>query len=729
MDNPRLLRSWLSAITLGAVLVLAGGAESKTLFTDITDRALPAPFVHAGAKLDIFGPFVVGPNGGSKEAIFTWVGGVCIADFNGDGWNDIFVTNGKGGANALYINNGDADLNNGVPTFTEVAVEAGVDFPDDESTSCVAGDINNDGRIDLYITTVGIQWPDVDLPGLPVGSIMNVPSQNRLLLNMGNDERGIPHFKEEAVPTGAAGDPFARYQQPSLVDFDRSGALSIYAAAHYHFVLPLSASDRPQCGPGDNPALTPCYVFKRPPARSSILLKNHLKETGELKFTDATDLLRNAVDQNGNPALGRDGNPIFNSLFNFDPVWVDYNNDGWPDLLMADDLNSVGLFRNNKGKGFTYLTNQALTPPGLSRALTGAYMAMAPGDINGDGNIDFYVTNVGKASALPPFRSDLPFQPNEGTKFYQLFLNQGGPDPSKPVFKEVASQIATEEAFPDASLANPRIGDDTSGDFGWGAVMFDFDNDGRLDLLSLGNWFAVGLGFRNIPDGVVQFDPGLPEDPRTFPGHNNPGHLFHNVGTADDGTPILVDLSREADAAQNEVGIFNPFDSRGMAVGDLNNSGFLSVVVVNATGVATGGEVNFFNKVGTYKGSLKIFLNNGKNNGNTNKALVLRLRGKESNRFGIGARVTARIGDKTQVRELWSNQGHLGSGPPEVHIGVGSATKVDELVINWPGPNGIRQTLKNVPLDQQRTCFVVDEKDLRGPSAERDLHASLKECK
>lgn len=717
MRFPSRLRPRLSALVLGGMLALAGPARAGTLFTDITDMALPAPFVHAGATLDVFGPFVVGPKGGSPEAIFTWMGGVCIADFNGDGWNDIFVTNGKGGPNVLYINNGD-----GVPTFTEVAAAAGVDFPDDEAAGCVAGDINNDGRIDLYVATIGIEWPDVDLPGLPRGSIMRVPSQNRLFLNTGNQGR-IPKFVEVAVPAGAAGDPFARYQQPSLVDYDRDGYLDIYVAAHYHFVLPLSASDRPQCGPADDPAVDACYVFKRPAARSSILLKNQLKETGTLRFTDATQLLRDAVDQNGNLAVGRDGDRIFNSLFNFDAVWVDYNNDGWPDLLQANDLNSIGLFHNDRGRGFTYLTNQALTPPGLDRALTGAYMAMAPGDINGDGHMDFFATNVGNASALPPFRSDLPFQPNEGTKFYALHLNRGGPDPSQPQFKEVASQVATEAAFPGASLANPRIGNDTSGDFGWGAVMFDYDNDGDLDLLSLGNWFAVGLGFRGIPDGIVQFDAGLPNDPRTFPGHNNPGHLFRNDGTAANGNPILVDLSREAGAAQNEVGIFNPFDSRGVAVGDLNNDGFLDVVVVNVTGVATGGEVNFFNRVGTYKGSLKIF----KNNGNANKSLVLRLRGQESNRLGIGARVTVRLGDRTQVRELWSNQGHLGSGPPEVHIGVGSADKVDELTIDWP--SGIQQKLENVPLDDQRTCLVAIEKDLRGSSADRNWRASLKDCR
>lgn len=690
----------LSAAVFGGALALAAPAGAQTLFTDVTDTALPAPFIHAGAGVDVFGELVAPNLGGDTTAVLTWIGGVVIADFNGDGWNDIFVANGAGNpdlglgvstANALYLNNGDGAL-----AFTEVAAAAGVDSPSDESASAVAADFDGDGDLDLYVSTVGL--------GLGGPFVVNMP--NRLFLNQGNDSDGVPQFIEVAGMAGAQGDPQARYQQPSAVDFNRDGDLDIYVAAHTPIVVPVGRSDLPLCEGPPNPF---CFAFKRPESQTSILLENRMIPDGTLTFVDATDLLRNA---DGAGATGADGRPIFNSMENFDSVWVDYNNDGWPDLIQANDLNVIGLFRNNGGTGFTYLS------PESGFVYTGAYMAMAPGDINGDGNIDIYATNVGKATSLPPFQPAFG-----GTKYYVLHLNQGGPDPAAPVFTEVAGDVATEAAFPDVSLANPRVGNDTSGDFGWGANMFDYDNDGDLDILSLGNWFAVGLGYRGIPDGIVDFET-LPVDPAVdIPGHNNPGHLFRNDGTDANGNPILVDLSNDIGEAQDVVGIYNPWEARGMAVGDLNNDGFEDVVVVNPSGVATSGEAMLFPpstaefvQIGTYTGALRIYKNNGVGN---NRSLTLRLKGTQKNTRGIGARVRVRVGQTTQVREMWSNAGHLGGLPSELVIGLGKKGSTASIEIDWP--SGVKQVVTGIPLNGARHQIIeIVEAEGRSSHAARN---------
>jgi hypothetical protein len=687
-------------------LVLAGQAKADTLFSDITDTALDKPFIHKGASLDIFAKLTNSP------ANLTWIGGVVIADFNGDGWNDIFVANGKGGANALYINNGD-----GVPTFTESAESAEVAFPDDEAASAVAGDINNDGLIDLYIANVGIGAGPPHIP--PVPEVEAVEGLNRLMLNKGFNKNGKWRGFELSTAPSAGAKPYTRSQQPSLVDYDRDGDLDIYVAAHTHVVTPNAASDAVQCTPPQSPPSADCYPFKRPDSGTSILLKNLLKESGTLSFTDVTGLLRSAVDHLGSPATGRDGRPIFSSRNNFDAVWMDYDNDGDPDLVQANDLGAIGLFRNeNDGASFTYLTAESIRDVnGDARSLNGAFMSMTTGDIDNDGNFDFYATNVGRGTAAPTFQDPNPIPGGRpaGISEYVLHMNSGNPN---FFLDDVAPDLAKEGGFPEASLANPRIGDDTSGDFGWGAVMFDYDNDGDLDLLSLGNWFAAGFG---LPDGKITitdqetFDDFVALDVNGFNpgGHTNPGHLFQNR-LVETGTFDLVDLSADN---YNNVGLSNPYDTRGVAVGDLNNDGFQDVVVVNVSGTATTGGVVlpqpppsppdtsfFFKKVGEYVGPLKIF----KNNGNGNKSLILRLTGTQSNKSGIGARIKIKIqGKGDQIREVWSNESHLAANTLEVEVGLGNATKVNAITIDWP--SGVKQQIKGPDINSQRTVLDVVE--------------------
>ncbi len=233
------------SLIAGLLLTLVIDAQPAT-FTDITNQALNVPFVNSGATLDLFPTFKNPPVSLPGEpSELTWIGGVTIADFNSDGWNDIFVTNGKGGANALYLNNGD-----GVPTFTEVAAAAGVAFPNDEAAAAVAGDLNNDGNIDLYVANVGLFWP----PGGPAaGTLFNDPGPNRLFLNKGKNKKGKwLGFEEVGAAVGATGNPFTRSQTVTLVDYDRDGDLDIYIGAHNPVVNPAFASDDPN------------YPFKRP---------------------------------------------------------------------------------------------------------------------------------------------------------------------------------------------------------------------------------------------------------------------------------------------------------------------------------------------------------------------------------------------------------------------------------------------------------------------------------
>jgi hypothetical protein len=174
----------------------------------------------------------------------------------------------------------------------------------------------------------------------------------------------------------------------------------------------------------------------------------------------------------------------------------------------------------------------------------------------------------------------------------------------------------------------------------------DFDNDGWQDLL-----IANGDGHR------------LSEKQEQL--------LMRNVaGPA--GRRVFVDVSRS---------LGHYFDTRsvgrGLATGDFDNDGDLDFFVVNIDQPSV------------------LLRNDG---GNRNNWLTLRLIGSSSNRDGVGARVTVRAGNFTQVAEKTSASSYLSQNDPRLHFGLGQSSKADEAIIQWP--SGKTQTLKEVKANQ-----------------------------
>jgi hypothetical protein len=236
---------------------------------------------------------------------------------------------------------------------------------------------------------------------------------------------------------------------------------------------------------------------------------------------------------------------------------------------------------------------------------------------------------------------------NHETEMHSLFRNLG------------------EGAFADATVES-GLGPATLPYVGFGVVLADYDNDGDLDL-------AIVNG--HVIDNVALFQSGAT--------HEEARLLLQNNGTG-----RFKDVSAQSGPAFGVSAV-----GRGLAAGDIDNDGDLDLLATSNGGAAA------------------LLRNDG---GNRSNALLVRLIGgstsltpgtmspstplRASNRDGIGARLRATTGARTQVRELASGSSYLSQNDARVHIGLGSAAVVDRLEVRWP--SGRTETLPSISANQ-----------------------------
>ena len=431
--------------------------------------------------------------------------------------------------------------------------------------------------------------------------------------------------------------------------------------------------------------------------------------------------------------------------------WADYDNDGALDLYVAN-FGASKLFRNNGGDSFTDVTAASgVADPDADHRT----MGVAWGDYDGDGFLDLMVVRhlieIGGKLAL-----DTPGLAH-ASRPLALFHNQGD-----GTFRNVTQLLSDNLEYPspvkgagfkpaffdydndgdmdiyvvnDFGAANyPNVlwrndGEDSSGQvvftdvskesgsdleiFGMGLAVGDYDNDGDLDLYMTdigegeflenqgdgtfvnqtestgtgrgsiaGNWFddmsvSWGTVFADMDnDGMLDLYAvaGQMDNDPCFNMENQPNALFVNMG---DGTFSDVSTASGAD---------DPGTGRGVAHGDFNGDGLLDLFVVNM-GTRDGDP-----------GTARLFINASENGNNWLRVVT---RGNESNRFGIGARITVTAGGVKQVREMGASQSHMSSSVVPVHFGLGDAEMVDAVEVRWP--SGKTQRLENVPVNQELT--------------------------
>ncbi|HEY5552141.1 MAG TPA: VCBS repeat-containing protein, partial [Opitutaceae bacterium] len=352
-------------------------------------------------------------------------------------------------------------------------------------------------------------------------------------------------------------------------------------------------------------------------------------------------------------------------------TWWDFDEDGWPDLYVANDFAPPDfLYRNNRDGTFSNVIDRVIPHTPFSS------MGSDIGDVDNDGRIDLYVADMAGTShektqrGLADSRARASIMQNERIEIAIQVL-----------YNALYLSTGTGRCLEAANMAGLA-----GTNWTWSLRFEDLDNDGRIDLF-------VTNGTDREQNNLDMIERRLAalsavervRITRSSPVLNEANLAYRNLGG----------LRFEEVSAQWGLGHVGA--SFGAAFGDLDGDGDLDLVFTN------------FEKGSTV-------LRNDSQQGNT---AIIELRGMVSNRFGVGARVEATTRSGTQVRQLVLARGYLSTSEPVVHFGFGGEQTIELLRIVWP--SGRVQTFEGLPTGRRYTVTEPEssEAEVRGPARER----------
>ncbi len=371
-------------------------------------------------------------------------------------------------------------------------------------------------------------------------------------------------------------------------------------------------------------------------------------------------------------------------------AWADYDNDGDPDLFVANSGGANKLFRNDGGGVFVDATTGTLGDDGPTRCFAWA-------DYDRDGLVDLYVVNRDVANRLLRNEGDGTFADVTTSPLDDAGTGQGvawgdydgDGDPDLYVSNQDSENKLLRNdgggAFVDVT-SGPLSESGPSTGVAWG----DYDGDGDLDL-----YMALaqqpnkllrndgGGAFTDVSAGVLA-DPGLGLGV-VWLDSDNDGDLDLYLANYDTPNRLLLNEGGGAfvDATGSPLGDMSY--NHGAACGDMDRDGDLDLYM--ASGLAN-----------------RMFRNDSAGG---NHWLHLDLEGLVSNRSAIGARARVVVGTTSQIREVSGGSGYCSQNSLELAFGLGSATVADSVEITWP--SGVVQVLTQVPADTLVHILETDD--------------------
>ena len=539
--------------------------------------------------------------------------GVAAGDIDGDGRCDLYLCR-LDGPNALYRNLGQW-------RFEEIAAKSGVDCPDLDATGATLVDLDGDGDLDLLVTAIR-------------GGVSCFL----------NDGRG--HFTNSTVAWGLSGTTAG--MTLSLADIDGDSDLDLYVSNYRNETLRDGFQMQIRVGMANGKRVV-TRVNGRALTGPDLAGWVTLDDNGNIQENGQADILYRNVEGsrfepvafNSGQFLDESGKPLTAPLFDWTltGMFRDLTDDGLPDLYVCSDMASPDRIWINQGQG-----RFRAAPPSMIRKTSWFSMGIDVGDLDRDGYDDFLVTDM--VSRDPRLRQ------TQVSDHQPVFSTPGDTDtrpqtPRNTLFKNRGDGTYAELAFLSQLHAT---------DWSWSPVFLDVDLDGFEDIL-------VTTGFeRDVQDADIanELEAARRERRLTdaqalalrakFPKLSQPNLAFRNLGNF------------QFTDASNAWGFDETGVAQGMALADLDGDGDQDLVVNNMNAPAS------------------IYRNES-----TQPRVAISLKGSGKNSSGIGAKIKVLGGAvPSQQQEMQSGGRYLSGDQATRVFAAGQPTNQLSVQVLWP---------------------------------------------
>ncbi|MDN5215189.1 VCBS repeat-containing protein [Fulvivirgaceae bacterium BMA12] len=549
-------------------------------------------------------------------------GGVAVGDLDGDQLPELFFT-GNVTPNKLYKNLGNLK-------FRDITDEAGLTDSPSWTTGTTMVDINNDGILDIYVCRSG--------------KLKKEQRANLFFISTGMVD-GIPQYTEKAKELGLADPGYAT--QALFFDFDLDNDLDMFLLNHNVEVRPFYDLDKIR---NSRDPYVGDKLF-----RNDAPIKPSSKKENAVVFKD----------------ISSDAGIIGHELgYGLGVSAGDLNNDGWPDLYIANDYSEHDYLYINNGDG-TFSEHLKHATGHISNYSMGTDIA----DINNDGWADLITLdmvaedNYGIKTSMSGMDEEKFWNAVDNGFHYQYMFNTLQLNNGHNHFSDIAQMAGV-----------------TNTDWSWAPLLADFDNDGFKDL-----FISNGLkrDFRNNDyrnykikrleaaerEHVGSKASLIRELVSLTPKRKKANYIFRNEGN--------LTFSKKVKAWGFEQKTF----SNGATYADLDNDGDLDLVVNNVDEEPT------------------IYRNNTRSKSNKH-FISISFQGPSTNMNGIGAKIILKAGGQMQVQENFPTRGYQSSVDHCLHFGLGGTKTIDELLIIWPDARFER--IHDIPTNQKLTVSYAN---------------------